>query len=90
MLLHFFDKFSLGTPALSAEHWITLLAQNFAIKMANGFTQRLKLRFTVSEIYGNRQRAKKNETNWKCNKFKGKELQRFRAYRMTLMDASSN
>lgn len=63
MLLHFFDKFC-GTlvPHTHTHNWITLLAQKFAIKIVNGFTQRLKLRFTVSAIYGKCQNQKKKKT----------------------------
>lgn len=43
--------------------------------MVNGFTQRLKLRFTVSAIYGKYQNQKKNNSKFplaNAKKFKGR------------------
>lgn len=74
-----FYIFSINSVAPSCRththNWITLLAQKFAIKMANGFTQRLKLRFTVSAIYGKCQNKKKKNSKFplaNAKKFKGK------------------
>lgn len=69
-----FYIFSINSLAPSCHNWITLLAQKFSIKMVNGFTQRLKLRFTVSAIYGKCQNRKKTKVPLAnaTNKFKGK------------------